>query len=244
LYELELARAAVTYPGAVPVRALRPLSLRIAPGEMIAIVGRSGSGKSTLLNVLGLLDRPTAGRYLIRGVDTTTLSESAITTLRGRQFGFVFQAYHLLADRTAAENAELGLLYQRVPRRTRRARAVAALKRVGLAHRLDAMPGTLSGGERQRVAIARALAQRPRVLLCDEPTGNLDRVNSDLIMDMLTALNADGLTVVIVTHDVHIADHLPRRLHIDDGVVADSAAPDRAVAVNGPGQRALLDGRQ
>ncbi|WP_235828507.1 ABC transporter ATP-binding protein [Actinomadura rubteroloni] len=220
--ELELHDVSMTYPGTVPVRALRPVSLRIVTGEMTAIIGRSGSGKSTLLNILGLLDRPTAGRYLVRDIDTTTLPESAITALRGRQFGFVFQSFHLLPDRSAAENTELSLLYQRIPRRERRRRAVAALKRVGLPHRIDAMPGTMSGGERQRVAIARALAQQPRVLLCDEPTGNLDRANADLVVEMLETLNAEGLTIIIVTHDPQVAHRMSRRLHIDDGVVTES----------------------
>jgi putative ABC transport system ATP-binding protein len=218
---MELDQAAVTYPGAVPVRALRPVALRFAAGEMVAVAGRSGSGKSTLLNVLGLLDRPTQGRYLVRGVDTSLLSESALTALRGREFGFVFQSFHLLADRTTAENAELGLLYRGMSAWQRRAEACDALERVGLGHRLSAMPGTLSGGEQQRVAIARALAQRPRVLLCDEPTGNLDRKNAELVTDLLRDLAAEGLTVITVTHDIHIASAMPRRLDIDDGVVTE-----------------------
>jgi len=220
-WEMELDQAAVTYPGAVPVRALRPVALRVAAGEMVAVAGRSGSGKSTLLNVLGLLDRPTQGRYLVRGVDTSLLSESALTSLRGREFGFVFQSFHLLADRTAAENTELGLLYRGTSAWQRRAAACEALERVGLGHRLSAMPGTLSGGEQQRVAIARALAQRPRVLLCDEPTGNLDRKNAELVTDLLLDLAAEGLTVITVTHDIHIAAAMPRRLDIDDGVVTE-----------------------
>jgi putative ABC transport system ATP-binding protein len=219
--EMELDQAAVTYPGAVPVRALRPVSLRFAAGEMVAVAGRSGSGKSTLLNVLGLLDRPTEGRYLVRGVDTSLLSESGLTALRGREFGFVFQSFHLLADRTAAENAELGLVYRGMGAWERRAAACDALERVGLGHRLSAMPGTLSGGEQQRVAIARALAQRPRVLLCDEPTGNLDRRNSDLVTNLLRELAAEGLTVITVTHDLQIAAAMNRCLDIDDGVVTE-----------------------
>lgn len=217
--ELQLDGATVSYPGPVPVHAVRPVSLTVTAGEMVAVVGRSGSGKSTLLNVLGLLDRLTAGRYLVRGIDTATLGETAITALRSRQFAFVFQACHLLPDRTATENAELGLLYRKVPRRRRRAEAMQALHAVGLGHRMHAMPGTLSGGERQRVAIARAVVQRPRVLLCDEPTGNLDSKNSSLIMDLLTGLNADGLTVIVVTHDRDIASAMPRQLHIEDGIV-------------------------
>jgi putative ABC transport system ATP-binding protein len=186
---------------------------------MVAVAGRSGSGKSTLLNVLGLLDRPTQGRYLVRGVDTSKLGESALTSLRAREFGFVFQTFHLLAERTAAENAELGLLYRGIGARQRRATACEALERVGLGHRLAALPGTLSGGERQRVAIARALAQRPRVLLCDEPTGNLDRRSADVVTGMLAGLAAEGLTVIVVTHDPQIAESMARCLDIDDGVV-------------------------
>ena len=144
--------------------------------------------------------------------------------MRGRQFGFVFQAHHLLADRSARENTELPLLYRRVPPRERREAARDALQRVGLAHRLDARPGTLSGGERQRVNIARALAQRPRVLLCDEPTGALDRTNSSTMLDLLRALNREGLTVVIVTHDEQIARLLPRQLRLEDGVVTEVGA--------------------
>jgi len=220
-WEMELEQAAVTYPAAVPVRALRPVSLRFAAAEMVAVAGRSGSGKSTLLNVLGLLDRPTQGRYFVRGVDTSMLSESALTSLRGREFGFVFQSFHLLADRTAAENAELGLLYRGMGASERRAKACDALERVGLGHRLSAMPGTLSGGEQQRVAIARALAQRPRVLLCDEPTGNLDRRNSELVTSLLRDLAAEGLTVIMVTHELQIAAAMPRCLDIDDGVITE-----------------------
>jgi len=218
---MELIDAAVTYPGPVPVRALRPVSVTFGAGEMVAVVGRSGSGKSTLLNVLGLLDRPTQGRYLVRGVDTSLLGEAGMTSLRAREFGFVFQTFHLLADRTAAENTELGLLYRSMGLWERRAAACDALERVGLGHRLTALPGTLSGGESQRVAIARALAQRPRVLLCDEPTGNLDRRNADVVIDLLAGLASEGLTVVVVTHDTQIAESVPRCLDIDDGEVTE-----------------------
>ena len=222
-WEMELDRAAVTYPGAVPVRALRPVSLQVSAGQMISVAGRSGSGKSTLLNVLGLLDRPTRGRYLVRGVDTSLLSESALTALRGREFGFVFQSFHLLADRTAAENAELGLLYRGLSAWERRIAACQALERVGLSHRISALPGTMSGGEQQRVAIARALAQHPRVLLCDEPTGNLDRRNAQMITDLLSGLAEEGLTVIVATHDEQIASAMQRCLDIDDGVVTERA---------------------
>jgi putative ABC transport system ATP-binding protein len=219
--ELELDRVARTYPGAVPVHALRATSLRIEKAEMIALTGRSGSGKSTLLNLLGLLDRPSAGSYLVRGVNIDALSESAITAMRAAEFGFVFQAYHLLADRTATENAALGLMYRGKPARERVQLAEWALERVALTHRLHALPRELSGGERQRVAIARALVQQPRVLLCDEPTGNLDRRNAELVMNLLLELNSDGLTILIATHDEQISAAMPRVLNIDDGVVSD-----------------------
>jgi putative ABC transport system ATP-binding protein len=218
---IELDGATVTYPGEVPIRALRPTWLRLAPGELAAVTGRSGSGKSTLLNVLGLLDTPTAGRYELCGHDTSQLTESARTTLRGALIGFVFQACHLLPDRTALENAELGLLHGQIRRRLRRALAEQALESVGLSHRRAALPGTLSGGEKQRVAIARALAQQTQILLCDEPTGNLDQANSDSIVSLLTDLNQAGLTVIIATHDVRIAARCPRLLEIADGVVLD-----------------------
>lgn len=219
--ELVLEGIERTYPGAVEVHALRSVSLAIEEGELISVAGRSGSGKSTFLNVLGLLDRPTGGRYSVRGVDASCLGEAALTTLRSRQFGFVFQQYHMMADRTALENAELGLLYRATPRQQRRAHAREALERVGLEHRLEALPGTMSGGERQRVAIARALCQRPRALLCDEPTGNLDQENSEMIIDLLSELHRDGLTIIVVTHDPSIAQRMPRQLHVQDGIVTD-----------------------
>jgi putative ABC transport system ATP-binding protein len=174
-----------------------------------------------MLNVLGLLERPTCGEYRVGVLNTGHLNERSLTALRGAHFGFVFQSSHLLADRTAQENVELPLLYRRMSRRTRGALAGEALERVGLSHRRQALPGTLSGGERQRVTIARALAQRPHVLLCDEPTGALDRANSQVVLDLLHRLNQDGLTVVIVTHDESITEELPRRLRLDDGFVTE-----------------------
>jgi putative ABC transport system ATP-binding protein len=219
--ELSLRGVSRVFRGPMAVQALRPTDLRIDPGELVGIVGRSGSGKSTLLNVLGLLDRPSTGLYRIRGLDAGRLSEPQRTALRSRHFGFVFQRFHLLADRTVQENVELALLYRGCPRALRRRRAAEALERVGLSHRLHAFPSTLSGGECQRVALARGVAQAPRVLLCDEPTGNLDRSNSDLVVSLLRELNAGGLTVVLVTHDADIAATLPRCLRIDDGTVSE-----------------------
>jgi putative ABC transport system ATP-binding protein len=208
-----------TYPGFPPVEALKPCTLRLAPGEHLAVMGPSGSGKSTLLNLIGLLDVPDGGRYLLDGSDTSRLPERGRTALRGRYIGFVFQLFHLLAYRSTVENVELGMLYGGVPRRQRRARAVAALERVDLAHRMHALPPTLSGGERQRAAIARAIAARPRVLLCDEPTGNLDSETSASILELLGELHRDGLTLVIVTHDPEVAARAARLVTIRDGVV-------------------------
>jgi putative ABC transport system ATP-binding protein len=217
-WEMELLDAGVTYPGAVPVRALRPVSLRFAAGEMVAVAGRSGSGKSTLLNVLGLLDRPTQGRYLVRGVDTSELGESAMTSLRAREFGFVFQTFHLIADLPVVDNVEIPLLYRKVSGRERRRRALAALERVGLSSRVHHTPSQLSGGQQQRVAIARAIVGGPKVLLADEPTGNLDSAMGDDVMGLLCELNErDGTTVVMVTHDAQKAALTHRTIRFFDG---------------------------
>ncbi len=199
--------------------ALRPVTLTVLTGEYVTISGPSGSGKSTLLNLLGLLDRPTRGSYRIFGVETTGLAEEIRGAVRGQLFGFVFQAFHLLAGRSARENVELGMMYGPYRRRERGRLAVRALERVGLAHRMHADPRQLSGGERQRAAIARAVVARPRLLLCDEPTGNLDSANTANILELLRELNADGTTLVVVTHDEQVAAEGRRRLSVDDGVV-------------------------
>ena len=199
------------------VQALRSLSLVVSAGDYFSVTGPSGAGKSTLLNVLGLLDRPTGGSYRVRGVETVGAGEDVRTAMRGSLFGFVFQAYHLLAGRTAAENVELGLLYGRHAPRLRRALATEALDRVRMSHRCDADPRTLSGGERQRVAIARAIAGRPSVLLCDEPTGNLDTANTTNVLELLHELHDEGLTLVVVTHDEDVAGRAARRLVVVDG---------------------------
>jgi putative ABC transport system ATP-binding protein len=218
---LRLEGIAKTYPGAVPVPALRPFSCTIDPGESVAVVGPSGSGKSTLLNLLGLLDRPTAGAYRIGDVSTADLGDRARTALRATTFGFVFQAFHLLDDRDVVRNVELGMLYGPTPPTERQRRAAAAVDRVGLSGRSAARPATLSGGERQRVAIARAIASRPRVLLCDEPSGNLDSANAESVLDLLLDLNDEGVTLVVVTHDLDVAARMRRRLTVRDGVVTD-----------------------
>lgn len=208
-----------TYDGPTPVHALLPTSLVVERGETLSVVGRSGSGKSTLLNILGLLDRPSRGTYRIAGIEVGSLSEAKRTALRARHFGFVFQRHHLLADRTVEENVELGLLYRKWPTSRRRAVALDAMAQVGIDHRARAMPTTLSGGEAQRAAIARALAQTPSVLLCDEPTGNLDSETAAHIADLLLGLQHSGLTVVIVTHDDRLALRAARRLEVSDGRV-------------------------
>jgi putative ABC transport system ATP-binding protein len=218
---IELRGLARTYPGPPPVPALRPADLVIEAGDYVAITGPSGSGKSTLLHLLGLLDTPTAGSYLLDGLDTSTLSDRDRSALRGRRIGIVFQAFHLLAYRTALENVLLAELYNQAPRGTRLPAAAGALESVGLGHRLDALPTTLSGGECQRVAIARALVNRPSLLLCDEPTGNLDSRNAATLMDLLDQLNSGGLTIVIITHDAAVAARAGRRIAISDGIVSE-----------------------
>ncbi|MHB8290338.1 MAG: ABC transporter ATP-binding protein [Acidimicrobiales bacterium] len=224
MISLELIEVSKTYPGAVPIRAVSEVDLRIEPGSFTAITGASGSGKSTLLNILGLLDRPTEGRYFVRGRDTTEMSEREVTGLRAHGFGFVFQAFHLLSTRTAMENVELGSMYGGLSRRDRRERARSVLERCGLQDRLDAFPPTLSGGEKQRVAIARGICGNPDVLLCDEPTGNLDSHIAGEIMGLLGELNGDGQTLVIVTHDAAVAARANRRVEIADGRISRDSA--------------------
>lgn len=199
---------------------LKPTNLEIDRGEYIAITGASGSGKSTLLNLLGLLDRPSTGVLEVDGRDTAGLSDAARSALRGRTNGFVFQAFHLLAARTALENVELGMLYRGLLPTERRARAEAALARVGLTHRAAALPGTMSGGERQRVAIARALAADVTLLLADEPTGNLDAETGDRVLDLFDQLHDEGLALVVVTHNPAVAGRAERALVMSDGVLS------------------------
>ncbi|MER6577439.1 ABC transporter ATP-binding protein [Nonomuraea sp. NPDC001023] len=217
-----LAGVSRTYPGGVA--ALDAVSLEVRRGELVAIVGPSGSGKSTMLNIVGTLDRPSAGRVEIDGYDVSTLSDNELSALRATTIGFVFQHFHLAAKVSALDNVADGLIYTGLPPAERRRRAATALRRVGLGHRVDHEPHELSGGERQRVAIARAVAGDPPLLLADEPTGALDSVSGAGVMDLLHELNGSGTTIVIITHDREIAAGLPRQVSMRDGrIVSDSA---------------------
>ncbi|MBT1624240.1 ABC transporter ATP-binding protein [Curtobacterium flaccumfaciens pv. oortii] len=206
------------------VAALRGVTLDVAAGELVAVVGPSGSGKSTMLNTVGTLDRPTDGTVTIAGNDVATMSDDALSALRAEHIGFVFQHFHLQAGATAAENVADGLLYAGTGRRERHRRAVEALGRVGLAHRVEHRPNQLSGGEKQRVAIARAIVGDPTILLADEPTGALDSASGSAVLALLRELNAAGTTVLVITHDLDLAASLPRQVRMRDGLVEHDSA--------------------
>ncbi|MDX2000609.1 MAG: ABC transporter ATP-binding protein [Thermoanaerobaculia bacterium] len=206
--------------GGRPVHALAGIDEHIAPGEHVAIMGPSGSGKSTLLNVIGCLDRPSSGRYVLAGRDVSELGERELDLVRRNDIGFIFQSFHLVGRLSALENVELPLLFAGVGRRERRERAVKALSAVGLADRATHRPDQLSGGERQRTAIARALVTQPKVLLADEPTGNLDTKSGGQVLDLLDRLHHEGITLVVVTHDPNVARRAERLIVLVDGRIA------------------------
>ena len=216
-----------------PVPVLRGIDFRVERGEFVAIVGASGSGKSTLLNILGCLDRPTAGSYRLVGNDVASLDDKALSHLRKTRIGFVFQSFHLVTHLTVAENVELPLFYARMPAKRRRERSTAILHRVGLGHRLEHRPGELSGGERQRAAIARALVSSPSCILADEPTGNLDSKTSAEIMQLLLGLHEGGATIVMITHDPGVAARARRRITLRDGRIAGDDRQDSQLATAG-----------
>jgi putative ABC transport system ATP-binding protein len=203
--------------GSEVVHALRGVSLSIHRGEFVAISGPSGSGKSTLMNLIGCLDTPSSGEYLLAGQAVSELGEVELARIRNREIGFVFQTFNLLPRATALQNVELPLVYAGVPKRKRGKLAESVMARLGLAHRVAHRPGQLSGGERQRVAIARALVNRPSIVLADEPTGNLDSTSSGEIMEIFEELHRQGQTLILVTHEAEVARHARRRLHLVDG---------------------------
>ena len=206
-------------PGENEVRAIDGVNLTIEHGEFVAIIGQSGSGKSTLMNMLGLLDVPTSGKYLLNGQDVDGLEDDELSEIRNKEIGFIFQGFNLITSLTAVENVELPLVYRGMKKEERNKLAVDALNRVGLSHRLDHLPKQMSGGQQQRVAIARAVAARPPIILADEPTGNLDSHSGVEVMKILHELHEEGRTVILITHDNEIANEAQRVIRIQDGQI-------------------------
>jgi putative ABC transport system ATP-binding protein len=232
---ISLRNVVKTYAmGEAEVHALRGVSLTVERGDFVAIMGTSGSGKSTLMNIIGCLDVPSRGRYWLDGVDVRTLDEDALATVRNRKIGFVFQSFNLIPRTTALANVELPLAYAGIHAAERRARARAALERVGLGSRGDHVPSEMSGGQQQRVAIARAVVTNPSLVLADEPTGNLDSASSNDVMAMFSQLNAEGRTVVLITHEDDVADFAKRVVRLRDGAIVDDR---RTAPVLGPPPR-------
>jgi len=233
---LDLDRVSKIYATSPPVQALRAVSLTVYSGELVAIVGPSGSGKTTLLHLIGTLDRPTSGVVRLLGLDVAKLADADLAALRATTIGFVFQQFFLSEHQTVLDNVADGLLYTGVAQAERRARALDALQRVGLSARLRARPTQLSGGQRQRVAIARALVGQPALVLADEPTGNLDSTTGQSILALIDELHAEGVTIIVITHDRDIAQRMPRRVEMLDGkIVGDtgSARSGSELALNG-----------
>ena len=229
--------------GDTAVHALRDVTLAVREGDLVAIMGPSGSGKSTLMNIIGCLDLPDHGRYVIEGVDVRRLTESQQASIRNRRIGFVFQGFNLIARTPALENVELPLVYAGLGRRERRTRAIAALESVGLGDRIDHQPSELSGGQQQRVAIARAIVTDPALLLADEPTGALDSVSTASVLELFSELNAQGRTVVLITHEEEVAGYAKRVIRLHDGrVVTDERHAGVADTPPGLAGRALADG--
>ena len=226
---VELRGVRKTYrSGPIEFEALRGIDIAIAHGEYVAVIGPSGSGKSTLMNLIGCLDVPTEGHYLLAGEDTSQMSEAELATVRNRRIGFVFQQFHLLGSMPAWRNVELPLVYAGVGRAERRERAIAALERVGLGDRIDNRPGELSGGQQQRVAVARALVTEPSIVLADEPTGNLDSASTREVLALLDELHAGGRTIVLITHELDVAARAARNLVIADGRITEDVPVDAA----------------